>query len=92
MQLLEEQRFEEAIRLANSAGEAIEGLRHIVCMKCLGPDVAQGHYEKACETLQRFRAYDLWGFLYNIDEICHIYGYKLYTYIGVPLGGVCLVE
>ena len=36
VQLLEEKRFDEAIRLANSVGHGIEGLGHIVCIKCLG--------------------------------------------------------
>ena len=33
VQLLEEKRFDEAIRLANSVGHGIEGLGHIVCIK-----------------------------------------------------------
>ena len=36
VQLLEEGNFDEAIRLANGGGEGIQGLRHIVCLKCLG--------------------------------------------------------
>eukprot|EP00435_Cladocopium_sp_Y103_P026568 s2067_g6.t1 len=35
VQLLEEKRFDEAIRLANSVGHGIEGLGHIVCIKRL---------------------------------------------------------
>ena len=35
VQLLEEKRFDEAIRLANSVCHGIEGLGHIVCIKCL---------------------------------------------------------
>lgn len=35
VQLLEEKRFDDAIRLAN-AGHGIEGLGHIVCIKCHG--------------------------------------------------------
>lgn len=55
VQLLEEKNFEEALCLANSVGDGIEGLGHIVCIKCLGPDVQAGNYERACQTLQRFR-------------------------------------
>lgn len=55
VQLLEEKRFDEAIRLANSVGHGIEGLGHIVCIKSLGPDVQEGNYERACQILQRFR-------------------------------------
>lgn len=33
VQLLEEKRFDEAIRFANSVGHGIEGLGHIVCIK-----------------------------------------------------------
>lgn len=55
VQLLEEGNFDEAIRLANGGGEGIQGLRHIVCLKCLTPDVKDGNFVRACQTLQRFR-------------------------------------
>eukprot|EP00439_Symbiodinium_sp_Y106_P045335 s3245_g5.t1 len=45
VQLLEEGNFDEAIRLANGGGEGIQGLRHIVCLKCLTPDVKDGNFE-----------------------------------------------
>eukprot|EP00434_Breviolum_minutum_P039187 symbB.v1.2.034789.t1/scaffold4554.1/size38090/4 len=66
VQLLEEKRFDEAIRLANSVGHGIEGLGHIVCIKCLGPDVQEGNYERACQILQRFR--DLAGNLARTEK------------------------
>ena len=42
VQLLEEKRFDEAIRLANSVGHGIEGLGHIVCIKWLGGRMEDG--------------------------------------------------
>eukprot|EP00931_Biecheleriopsis_adriatica_P055441 TRINITY_DN32784_c0_g1_i1.p1 TRINITY_DN32784_c0_g1~~TRINITY_DN32784_c0_g1_i1.p1 ORF type:complete len:864 (+),score=160.16 TRINITY_DN32784_c0_g1_i1:52-2643(+) len=56
VQLLEEGAFDEVIRLANGAGEGIQGLRHIVCLKCLTPDVKEGRFERACKTLERFQS------------------------------------
>ena len=41
VQLLEEKNFEEALCLANSVGDGIEGLGHIVCIKRPGGGIRQ---------------------------------------------------
>eukprot|EP00927_Polykrikos_kofoidii_P040297 TRINITY_DN34481_c0_g1_i1.p1 TRINITY_DN34481_c0_g1~~TRINITY_DN34481_c0_g1_i1.p1 ORF type:complete len:611 (+),score=113.32 TRINITY_DN34481_c0_g1_i1:1355-3187(+) len=53
--LLEQLRFDEAVAIANGGGGGVDGLRHIVCMKCVAPDVKAGRFEKACVTVGRFR-------------------------------------
>ncbi|CAE8692431.1 unnamed protein product, partial [Polarella glacialis] len=55
VQLLDEGCHDEAVRLANGAGEGVEGLRHIVCLKCVVPDLKDGSYERACSVLERFQ-------------------------------------
>lgn len=55
VQLIDAGRPEEAIRIADGGGEGNHGLRHIVCLKCVAPDLRTGGFEKACATVGRFR-------------------------------------
>lgn len=56
--LLEAGCYEEAARLADGGGDGVQGLRHIVCLKCLRPDLEAGRFDRACNTLGRFRRLD----------------------------------
>jgi len=55
VQLLEAGQYDDAIRLADGGGDSVQGLRHIVCLKCVAPDLRSGSFERACTTIGRFR-------------------------------------
>eukprot|EP00929_Paragymnodinium_shiwhaense_P082188 TRINITY_DN43230_c0_g1_i1.p1 TRINITY_DN43230_c0_g1~~TRINITY_DN43230_c0_g1_i1.p1 ORF type:complete len:1091 (+),score=242.61 TRINITY_DN43230_c0_g1_i1:106-3378(+) len=55
VQLLELGLFDEAIRLANGGGDGAEGLRHLICLKCIVPDLKLKRFDQACATIGRFR-------------------------------------
>jgi len=55
VQLLEAGQHDEAIRLADGGGDSVQGLRHIVCLKCVAQDLRSGSFERACTTIGRFR-------------------------------------
>lgn len=48
-------RDEDAIRFADVAGDSAQGLRDIVCKKCLVPALRAGDFGTACSVMCRFR-------------------------------------
>jgi len=55
VELVDAGRADEAIRVADGGGAGIQGLRHVVCLKCVAPDLRAGGFESACATVSRFR-------------------------------------
>jgi len=54
MELMDHGDFEGAIRLANCGGQGVQGLCHVVCLKCILPDLMASHFEQACSRIGRF--------------------------------------
>lgn len=55
MDLLEQGFYDEAIRLADAGGDGIQGLRHIVCLKCVAPELKAANFDAACAIVNRFQ-------------------------------------